>query len=413
MTVLFYLFGNKITVNKILGGAMKRYISIMISMALILLSCVQVYSADESGEEIKDIKPFDVEAESAVLMEAKTGRVLYAKSAGKALPPASVTKVMTLLLVMEEIDSGKMKLSDMISVSEYAASMGGSQVFLEAGEEMSLEDMLKSVVISSANDAAVALAEAVAGSEEAFVAKMNEKAAELSMKSTHFENVTGLDDDTKDHKMSAYDIAVASRELICSHPSVLKYSSIWMDTIRGGEFGLSNTNRLIRFYKGATGLKTGSTSKAGFCISATAERDGMHLIAVIMGSETRDTRNEAAKKLLDHGFANYCIYEKAECSGEGVRVIKGDKKNVKTMIDGVSLLIDKKSVESIEIKTEYMEKINAPVKKGDVVGTVEYILDGKVVGEGSVRAAEDVGILGFGDILIRLINSMLLCPKTK
>jgi len=413
MTVLFYLFGNKITVNKILGGAMKRYISIMISMALILLSCVQVYSADESGEEIKDIKPFDVEAESAVLMEAKTGRVLYAKSAGKALPPASVTKVMTLLLVMEEIDSGKMKLSDMISVSEYAASMGGSQVFLEAGEEMSLEDMLKSVVISSANDAAVALAEAVAGSEEAFVAKMNEKAAELSMKSTHFENVTGLDDDTKDHKMSAYEIAVASRELICSHPSVLKYSSIWMDTIRGGEFGLSNTNRLIRFYKGATGLKTGSTSKAGFCISATAERDGMHLIAVIMGSETRDTRNEAAKKLLDHGFANYCIYEKAECSGEGVRVIKGDKKNVKTMIDGVSLLIDKKSVESIEIKTEYMEKINAPVKKGDVVGTVEYILDGKVVGEGSVRAAEDVGILGFGDILIRLINSMLLCPKTK
>lgn len=392
---------------------MKRYISIMISMALILLSCVQVYSADESREEIKDIKPFDVEAESAVLMEAKTGRVLYAKSAGKSLPPASVTKVMTLLLVMEEIDSGKMKLSDMISVSEYAASMGGSQVFLEAGEEMSLEDMLKSVVISSANDAAVALAEAVAGSEEAFVAKMNEKAAELSMKSTHFENVTGLDDDTKDHKMSAYDIAVASRELICSHPSVLKYSSIWMDTIRGGEFGLSNTNRLIRFYKGATGLKTGSTSKAGFCISATAERDGMHLIAVIMGSETRDTRNEAAKKLLDHGFANYCIYEKAECSGEGVRVIKGDKKNVKTMIDGVSLLIDKKSVESIEIKTEYMEKINAPVKKSDVVGTVEYILDGKVVGEGSVRAAEDVGILGFGDILIRLINSMLLCPKTK
>ncbi|MBQ8914862.1 MAG: D-alanyl-D-alanine carboxypeptidase, partial [Clostridia bacterium] len=281
-------------------------------MALILLSCVQVYSADESREEIKDIKPFDVEAESAVLMEAKTGRVLYAKSADKALPPASVTKVMTLLLVMEEIDSGNMKLSDMISVSEYAASMGGSQVFLEAGEEMSLEDMLKSVVISSANDAAVALAEAVAGSEEAFVAKMNEKAAELSMKSTHFENVTGLDDDTKDHKMSAYDIAVASRELICSHPSVLKYSSIWMDTIRGGEFGLSNTNRLIRFYKGATGLKTGSTSKAGFCISATAERDGMHLIAVIMGSETRDTRNEAAKKLLDHGFANYCIYEKAE-----------------------------------------------------------------------------------------------------
>ena len=392
---------------------MKRYISIMISMALILLSFVQVYSADESREEMKDIKLFDVEAESAVLMEAKTGRVLYAKSAGKALPPASVTKVMTLLLVMEEIDSGKMKLSDMISVSEYAASMGGSQVFLEAGEEMSLEDMLKSVVISSANDAAVALAEAVAGSEEAFVAKMNEKAAELSMKSTHFENVTGLDDDTKDHKMSAYDIAVASRELICSHPLVLKYSSIWMDTIRGGEFGLSNTNRLIRFYKGATGLKTGSTSKAGFCISATAERDGMHLIAVIMGSETRDTRNEAAKKLLDHGFANYCIYEKAEGSGEGVRVIKGDKKNVKTKIDGVSLLIDKKSVESIEIKTEYMEKINAPVKKGDVVGTVEYILDGKVVGEGSVRAAEDVGILGFGDILIRLINSMLLCPKTK
>jgi len=370
------------------------------STLMIIVSAVPAYCIDENI-------PFDVAAKSAVLMEAKTGRVLYAKNPDEALPPASVTKVMTLLLVMEEIDSGKLRLSDMIPVSEYAASMGGSQVFLEPGEEMSCEDMLKSVVISSANDAAVALAETVAGSEEAFVKRMNERAGELGMKNTSFENVTGLDDDTANHTISAYDIALVSRELITVHPTILNYSSIWMDSIRNGEFGLSNTNRLIRFYKGATGLKTGSTSKAGFCISATARRDGMHLIAVIMGSETRDERNNAAKKLLDWGFANYSSYEVERTEGEAVKVIKGKKNTGKTEIRPFSALLEKQGAENVEIKTEYKGKITAPVEKGQKLGTQSFFQNGELIGKADITAAEDIEALGYGDILLRMIKALL------
>ena len=250
--------------------------------------------------------PFDVDAKSAILIEASTGMVLYEKNADEALPPASVTKVMTLLLVMEAIDSGVLSLTDMVQTSENAAKMGGSQVYLEPGESMTVEDMLKSVIIASANDAATALAEHVARSVETFVERMNARAAELGMSNTHFENPTGLDDSVTNHVTSARDIAIMSAELM-KHETVLKYTTIWMDSIRNGEFGLTNTNRLIRFYNGANGLKTGSTSKALFCISAAAKRDGMQLIAVIMASPTRDTRNEAAKKLLDYGFANYRV----------------------------------------------------------------------------------------------------------
>ncbi|MGN1347111.1 MAG: D-alanyl-D-alanine carboxypeptidase family protein, partial [Eubacteriales bacterium] len=245
---------------------------------LLFLVCPVPVAAD-----VPDNLPFDVNADSAVLMDTATGTVLYAKNADRALPPASVTKIMTLLLFMEEVDAGNISLEEEITVSEYAASMGGSQVYLEPGETMKAEEMLKCVIIASANDAAVALAEKVAGSEEAFVNRMNERAAELGMNNTHFENVTGLDDDTTKHLSSAYDIALMSRELL-KHETITKYSTIWMDSIRDGAFGLTNTNRLIRFYNGATGLKTGSTSKAGFCISATAKRDGLHLIAVIMGA---------------------------------------------------------------------------------------------------------------------------------
>lgn len=380
---------------------MKRILSLIICFMMTVLSVPTVKAQEE-------IMPFDVEAKSAVLMDAKTGTVLYAKEPDTPLPPASVTKIMTLLLVFEEIDSGKMKMSDMVYVSEYAASMGGSQVFLEAGEEMTVEDMLKSVVISSANDAAVALAETVAGSEEAFVDRMNKRAAELFMKNTSFENVTGLDDDTKNHTISAYDIAIASRELITKHPTILKYSSIWMDTIRNGEFGLTNTNRLIRFYNGATGLKTGSTSKAGFCISATAKRDGIHLIAVVMGSETRDIRNNTAKKLLDFGFANYTVYEKKKCDGEPIKVMKGTAESVKTEIRSFSALLDKESADKVEIKTEYKGKITAPVKKGDTLGTASYFADGKLIGKADIVAKESIKEIGFADILIRMIRAYFL-----
>ena len=299
---------------------MCRFVSLLLVLVLVL-AC-PVYAA------VEDNIPFDVNADSAVLMDAATGTVLYAKNADSALPPASVTKIMTLLLFMEEVERGNIRLDEEISVSEYAASMGGSQVYLEPGETMAAEEMLKCVIIASANDGAVALAEKVAGSEEAFVALMNERAAELGMDNTHFENVTGLDDDTEKHLTSAYDIALMSRELI-SHETILKYSSIWMDTIRDGAFGLTNTNRLIRFYDGATGLKTGSTSKAGFCISATAQRDGMHLIAVIMGAPTRDIRNEAARQLLDYGFSKVSLYLHDGGDAGEIRVTGGTRETVR------------------------------------------------------------------------------------
>ena len=253
----------------------------------------------------------DLPCKSAILMDATTGQVLFEQNPDEALPPASVTKVMTLLLVMEAIDSGKLSLSDMVSVSAHAASMGGSQVYLKEGETMSVEEMLKCVIIASANDCAVALAEHVAGSEEAFVAAMNERATALGMKNTHFENTNGLDDTATNHVTSARDIAIMSRALI-AHEKILEYSGIWMDTIRDGTFGLTNTNRLVRFYRGCTGLKTGSTARAKFCISATAERDGLSLICVIMAADTRDERNNTAAKLLDYGFASYSTYRANE-----------------------------------------------------------------------------------------------------
>lgn len=379
---------------------MKRIIAMILLLASVL--CVNVQAAEA------DIKPFEIEAKSAVLMEAETGKVLYSKNANTSLPPASVTKVMTLLLIMEHIDSKKMSLSDSITVSEYAASMGGSQVFLESGETMSVEDLLKSIIIASANDAAVAMAEAVAGTEEAFVSRMNERAAELGMKNTNFENVTGLDDDTDNHVISAMDIAIASRELICNHEKILDYSGIWMDSIRNGEFGLTNTNRLIRFYKGATGLKTGSTGKAGFCISATAKRDGMHLIAVIMGSETRDIRNNAAKTLLDWGFANYSLY-KDECrEGEVLRIKKGDKESIKTEMCGFEALVEKNTVENIEIKVSYEEKISAPVSKGDKVGRVEYYYGDEKIGESDIVSKESVSKLSFINLLLQMLKGLVL-----
>ena len=251
-------------------------------------------------EGSKNVMTFD--CKSAILMEATTGTVLYEYNADEALPPASVTKIMTLLLIMEEIEKGNLKYSDTVIASAYAASMGGSQIYLKEGEQMSVEDMIKSIVISSANDAAVALAEHISGSEEIFVLKMNEKARELGMNNTCFENTNGLDDTVLNHVTSARDIAIMSRELI-KYEDILKYSSTWMDSIRGGSFGLTNTNRLVRFYKGATGLKTGSTAKAKFCVSATAKRDNMHLICVIMGAPSSDVRNSIATQLLNWGFA--------------------------------------------------------------------------------------------------------------
>ena len=351
--------------------------------------------------------PFDVNAKSAVLMEATTGTVLYSKNADEPLPPASVTKVMTLLLVMESVDSGALTLDEKISVSEYAASMGGSQVFLEPGEQMSAEELIKCVVIASANDAAVTLAERIAGSETAFVAMMNERAVSLGLKNSRFENVTGLDDDTVDHVMSANDIAVISRELL-KHRKILEFSKTWMDSIRNGAFGLTNTNRLIRFYNGATGLKTGSTSKAKFCISATAERDGMHLIAVIMGSDTRDTRNEAAKQLLDWGFATYCLYKNDGGKVGDVKVIGGKKERVDATCPSVVMLLPKSKQGTIVPEYLFDNDITAPLKTGDKVGEVRYVSGDDVLSNAPITVSESVERVGFFDVLIGVLKSMIL-----
>lgn len=400
---------------------MKKLFTLILTIAVLaaipFLPCVQcaassdVFTAadkqSESRNVIAELVPFEVNADSAVLMDTATGTIMYAKNANRALPPASVTKIMTLLLFMEEVDAGNISLDDDISVSEYAASMGGSQVFLEPGETMKAEELLKCVIIASANDAAVALAEKVAGSEEAFVKCMNERAAELGMTDTHFENVTGLDDDTTKHLTSAYDIALMSRELL-KHETIMKYSTIWMDTIRNGEFGLTNTNRLIRFYDGATGLKTGSTSKAGFCMSATARRDGLHLIAVIMGASTRDIRNESAKQLLDYGFAKYSLYENPGREAGEANVIGGVKNTCRCEFGPYSQLLPRGKNKSVQEEILLDDRIPAPIDEGERVGTVRYYLDGEVIHEADITATESVEKISYFGLLLKMLGIYVL-----
>ena len=344
-----------------------------------------------------------LDCKSAILMEAETGKILYEQNAQEALPPASVTKVMTLLLVMEAIEHGQLKYEDMITASAHACSMGGSQIFLKEGEQMTAEDMIKSVVIASANDAAVALAEHIAGSEDAFVAQMNQRAKELGMNDTSFENTNGLDDTATNHVTSAKDIALMSQALI-RYPKITEYSSIWMDTIRNGEFGLTNTNRLIRFYKGATGLKTGSTAKAGFCISATAKRDGMSLICVIMGAPTRDSRNASAKTLLDWGFANYGIYQKTGETLEHIPVKGGESSICSASYADFEAVVPKASIGNITCTVDCPESLSAPVKKGSVIGTVTYSLNGTTIGTNDILAEEKIDAISLWGVIVRIFQ---------
>ena len=354
--------------------------------------------------EIKE-PTIEMNVKSAILMDANTGTVLYSYNEDERLAPASVTKIMTLLLVFEAIDDGKLKYDDILTVSENASSMGGSQIFLEPGENMSVNDLLKSVIMASANDAAVTLAEHVCGSEEAFVERMNERAKELGMENTSFENATGLDDDTKAHLTSAKDIAIMSMELL-KHEKVMDYTTIWMDTVRNGEFGLTNTNRLIRFYRGITGLKTGYTSEAGFCISATAKRDGMNLIAVIMGAESSDQRNACAAKLLDYGFANYSVYKNSESGAGKVRVLGGVSDYVNAKYDNLELLINKGDNNKISYKLELKESMCAPIQKGDVCGEVIYYLNGKELLRQDIYCTSSVEKITLIDYLIRIFKKI-------
>ncbi len=386
----------KDSINK----GVRRGVVFLLSVLLMFTVPLSSYAAENSGEAVVTDLPngMELNCKSAILMEASSGAVLFEQNSDEALPPASVTKVMTLLLVMEAIEAGKISYTETVRASANACSMGGSQIFLEEGEEMSVEDLVKSVVIASANDAAVALAEHIAGSEEAFVAEMNKKAAELGMKNTTFENTNGLDDTVEKHLTSARDIAIMSRELI-KYPKITEFSSIWMDSIRGGSFGLTNTNRLVRFYKGATGLKTGSTAKAGFCITATAERGGMTLIAVIMGAESRDIRNAAATKLLDFGFANYSVFTKKGESFAGIPVKKGINQAVGGASCDFSCILNKGEAANIKSEIALPEFLEAPVKKGDVIGQVIYKSGEKEIGRSDILATEESEKLTYSAML--------------
>ena len=388
---------------------MKRLVAFVLTFVLVSMLPLTVFAENEgnNGAESDELVEYtgDIPAESAVLMEAKSGKVLLAFNADRALAPASVTKIMTLLLVAEAIESGAVLPDDPVVISANAASMGGSQVFLKEGERFTVEELIKCTVIASANDAAVALAERVAGSESAFVRMMNARAMELGMKSTNFENTTGLDDTTVNHKTSALDIAIMSKELL-RHEIILKYSSVWQDSIRGGEFVLTNTNRLVRFYDGCTGLKTGSTSCAGFCMSATAERGGMHLIAVVMGAKTRDTRNTLARELLDFGFLNYSLYSRPSQMLEACTVNRGTRGGVMLSTSGFSAIVKLADVNKIEARYDIPESIDAPLKKGDAVGKVTYSYDGVIIGTEDIVCTEKVEKIDFSHMFKRLILSI-------
>ena len=345
----------------------------------------------------------EVDVPGAYLMEASTGTVLYSKNEYAAASPASVTKVMTLLLVCEALDDGVILLEDNVTISSYAASMGGSQVFLEEGERMSVEELIKCTVIASANDAAVALAELVAGNEDAFVNKMNERARSLGLKNTAFENVTGLDDTTTDHYSCPADIAKMSAELL-KYDVILKYSSLWQDTIRNGEFTLTNTNRLVRYYEGCNGLKTGSTDKAGFCISATAKRGNMQLIAVIMGADTRDDRNNAARALLDYGFSNFALYEDPREYVEDALVSRGVSDSVALYSTDFSTVIPKNKIAKVDKVYNIPEKLSAPVFSGDVVGEIEYFIDGERIGTAEIFVDTYVAKINMWQIFARILK---------
>ncbi len=353
----------------------------------------------------------DIPGKSALLMDVTTGTILYEKNAHEPLAPASVTKVMTMLLIMEAIDSGKIGWNDTVTASEAAAAKGGSQIYLKVGEEMSVADMVKSIAVSSANDCACAMAEHLAGSESAFVEQMNARAKELGMEDTHFVNCTGLDDDpaAKEHLTSAHDIAVMSRELLKNHPDIKKYTTIWMDTVRDGAFGLSNTNKLVRFYNGATGLKTGFTSAAGYCLSASAQRDGMELVAVVMGCETSAQRFAACKSMLDYGFANFALVNPQLPESAQIPVTLGKSQHVTAIpAQDSSLLIDKSQRNQINIQTSLEETVTAPVSRGQRLGTMTVKAGEQILSQIPLVAETGIERLGFFDIFWRALNRVLM-----
>ncbi len=387
-----------------------RVFSGFVALLLALALCAPLRARAEGPVETAgeaDAPAVEVAAPSAVLMEKVTGEVLYAKGEHERRPPASVTKVMTMLLIAEAVDAGEITLEDEVTASAEAASMGGSQVWLEEGERMTVSDMLKCIAVVSANDCAVAMAEYISGSEEAFVRRMNERAQELGLADTHFTNCTGLFDD-EEHYTSAYDIALMSRELML-HEWIKDYTTIWMDSIREGEFGLSNTNKLVRRYSGCTGLKTGFTSEAMYCLSATAEREGVEFIAVIMHADTIDSRNSDASALLDYGFANYTLCSlRPDSALPPVRVELGERDSVQPVCTGEeALLMPRSGSADISRSVALVESVRAPVREGDRLGTLSVLSGGEIIAEVPIVADSDVGRLSAGGVWGRLLGLLV------
>ena len=370
------------------------------------LLCAALLSGSVAAAEQPADAP-QVEAKAAILMEQETGEVLCQQNAHDKLEPASVTKIMTLLLVMEAIDGGQLSTGDTVTVSAHAASMGGSQVYLKEGEQMTVDDLLKAVAVVSGNDAAVALAEHIAGSEEAFVSRMNQRAAELGMEDTTFLNCTGLP--AAGHLTSAHDIALMSRALL-SHPDIRQYTTIWMDSIRGGQFQLSNTNRLVRFYPGCTGLKTGSTDSAGYCLSASAERDGLSLIAVVLGSETSAKRFTAAEILLNYGFANYTLID--ALAGQAlppVEVLLGAERWVQPVLQGSGKVVVRRSqLDSVTTELRLAENVEAPVEQDQVLGEVTVLVNGQPLASLPLTAQTAVERLTIPGVFRRLLDHLFM-----
>lgn len=385
---------------------LKRQITMVITLVFFLSAAVIPAAAAETA----GVPAFSQElpAKSYILIEASTGQVLAEQHADQQMPPASITKIMTMLLLMERIDAGEISLDDMVTTSEHANSMGGTQIWLEVGEQMSVNDLLKATAINSANDAAVALAEYMAGTEEAFVQLMNQKAAELGMTGTTFCNATGLD--AEGHLSTARDIAIMGRELL-KYPLITEYTSVYMDSLRNGETELVNTNKLVRFYEGCNGLKTGTTDGAGSCLCASATRDGMTLIAVSMGSATSKERFAICRALLDYGFANYALYQ-PDISADSlppIAVEQGQKSTVPVTTDsyGGSVLVSKSSAGKIEQDVVLEETLTAPVTAGQEVGMITYRIGDQTVAEQKIVATEDVPEVDFGFIFSGLFRNLI------
>lgn len=399
------------------GSTFSKVQRIMAIFSIIVLTMTNIYASDyiytnsskvRAQSSISTIAPpkFDFKSKSQILMEASTGTVIYSKSENEKLLPASVTKIMTLLLTMEAIDAGKIKYTDMVTCSENASKMGGSQIWFKPGEKLTVDDALKAVAVVSANDVSVALSEMLGGTEGNFVNMMNAKAKELGMTNTNFMNCHGIDEDN--HYTTAKDIAIMSRELVNKHPNILKYTSIWMDSIRGGSFGLSNTNKLIRFYDGAVGLKTGSTDKALFNLSAVAKRNDMMLIAVVLTAPTSDIRNDECKQLLDYGFANYKVDKLIEKNKvvEEIYINKNVETKLKIVTKDVGNVLNEKGQQ-----IEYTQKINInksialPISKGQKVGSMEYVdSNGKKQAEIELVADSDMKESGIKAYMLKTIS---------